>query len=112
VVSPIRHAGPASLRGRLPSQWPARNGLLRGGDKRDENAHRYRCAVSESGCSRTTPPIRRISHAARNSPVARDCVVGPRGFELQPDHYTRTLAARIPHIVFQLSSRISSNAAR
>src|SRR6266446_2745191 len=46
----------------------------------------YRCAVSETGRSRTTPPIRRISHAARNSPVARDCVVGPRGLKLRARH--------------------------
>ena len=32
---------------------------------------------SESCRSRITPPTRPISHAARNSPVAHDCVVGP-----------------------------------
>ena len=31
---------------------------------------------------------------------------------LQPDHYIRTLAVRMPHIVFQLSPGISSNAGR
>ena len=36
---------------------------------------------SESCRSRITPPTRPISHAARNSPVAHDCVVGPGGLE-------------------------------
>jgi hypothetical protein len=35
----------------------------------------YDVPVSETGRFRTTPPIRRISHAARNSPIAHDCVV-------------------------------------
>jgi hypothetical protein len=73
----------------------------------------YRCTVSETGRSRTTPPIRRISHAARNSPVARDCVVGPRGLEpptrpLYPDASGAYFI--VPHNVFQLSPGISSNA--
>jgi hypothetical protein len=41
VVSPTRHARPVSLRGRRQaSEWPARNGLLGGRDKRAENTHR------------------------------------------------------------------------
>jgi hypothetical protein len=43
---------------------------------------------------------------------ASDCVVGPRGFEPPTRPYIRTLAVRMPHIVFQLSPGISSNAGR
>jgi hypothetical protein len=39
--------------------------------------------------ARTTPPIRRISHAAGNSPVARDCVVVSEGLKLRAGHAVR-----------------------
>jgi hypothetical protein len=64
---------------------------------------------SESGRSRITPPtrpispIRGLSYTFRKSPVARDCVVGPRGFEpptrpLYPDVGGAYASHRLPII--------------
>jgi hypothetical protein len=88
VVSPIRHAGPATLRGRLPKHPndPPGTGFQEAETKGPKTLAAIDVPFSESGRSRITPPTRPISHAARNSPVAHDCVVGPRGLKLRARH--------------------------
>src|SRR5437667_827960 len=60
-------------------------------------------AVSENEPSHRSPPIRGLSYTFRKSPVARDCVVGPRGFEpptrpLYPDVSGAYASHRLPII--------------
>src|ERR1700747_2011792 len=60
-------------------------------------------AVSENEPSQRSPPIRGLSYTFRKSPVAYDCVVGPRGFEpptrpLYPDVSGAYASHRLPII--------------